>query len=126
MSCSTRLAMLRVAAAGTRGRRRTRPAGGSAAGATLPQERVRHLDEDAGAVAGVDLAAARAAVLQVHQDLQRLLHDGVRLAALDVDDEADAAGVVLVHGVVETLRGAGCRVLGAGCAWEVENRRTAT
>ena len=41
---------------------------------------------------------------QVDQDLQRLLHDRVRLAALDVDDEADAAGVVLVLGIVETGR----------------------
>ena len=64
----------------------------------LAQERVRRLDQDAGAVAGVDLAAAGAAVLQVLQDLQRLAHDGVRLAPFDVDDEADAAGVVLVRG----------------------------
>ena len=33
-----------------------------------------------------------------------LLDDVVRLAALQVDDEADAAGVVLVLGVVEALR----------------------
>src|SRR4030095_6481753 len=30
--------------------------------------------------------------------------DGVRLSALDVDDEADAAGVVLVSGIVQGLR----------------------
>ena len=71
----------------------------------LAQEPVRHLDEDAGAVAGVGLAAARAAVLQVDEHLQRLPHDRVRPAPLDVDDEADAAGVVLVAGIVETLGG---------------------
>ena len=65
-----------------------------------PQEGVRHLNEDAGAVAGVDLAPAGAAMLQVFQDLQRLTHDRVRLPAFDVDDEADAAGVVLVLGIV--------------------------
>ena len=62
----------------------------------LAQEPIRHLDQDAGAVAGVGLAAAGAAVLQVDQDLQAALDDAVRRAALDVDDEADAAGVVLV------------------------------
>ena len=68
----------------------------------LAQEAVRHLDEDAGAVAGRRLAAAGAAVQQVDQDAQPLLDDGVRAAALDVDDEADAAGVVLVDWVVQT------------------------
>ena len=38
----------------------------------LAQEPIRHLDQDAGAVAGVGLAAAGAAVQQVDQDLQRL------------------------------------------------------
>ena len=59
---------------------------------------------DAGAVPGVDLAAAGAAVQQVLEHGERLAHDGVRLSALDVDDEADAAGVVLVGGIVEALR----------------------
>ena len=67
------------------------------------KKRVRHLQEDAGAVAGVLLAAAGAAVLEVQQDLDRLLDDLVRLAALEVDDEADAAGVVLVARIVEAL-----------------------
>ena len=80
------------------------PAGGSAmpSGAgDLAQEPVRHLNQDAGAVAGVRLAAARAAVQQVDEDLQPLLDDAVRAAALDVDDEADAAGVVLVARIVQ-------------------------
>ena len=70
----------------------------------LPQKPVRHLHEDAGAVAGRRLAAAGAAVQQVDQDLQSLLDDRVRAAALDVDDEADAAGIVLVRGVVQSRR----------------------
>src|SRR6185503_3541592 len=60
---------------------------------------------DASAVAGVRLAAARAAVPQVHQHLQRLLDDRMGALALDVNDEADAAGVVLVERIVETGRG---------------------
>ena len=66
-------------------------------------EGVRHLQQHAGAVAGIDLAAAGAAVVEVLQDLDRLLEDAVRLVALDVDDEALAARVVLVARVVETL-----------------------
>jgi hypothetical protein len=42
-------------------------------------------------------------VLEVPQDRERFLDDVVRLAALDVDDEAEAAGVVLEPGIVETL-----------------------
>jgi hypothetical protein len=61
--------------------------------ALAPQEAVGHLQQDAGAVAGVRLAAAGAAVEQVDEDLQGLPHDGVRGSSLDVDDEADAAGV---------------------------------
>ena len=64
---------------------------------------MRHLDEHARAVAGVGLAAARAAMVEVPQHLDRLLQDVVRFAALDVDDEADAAGLVLEPRIVKTL-----------------------
>ena len=47
---------------------------------------------------------ARAAVPQVHQHLERLLDNGVRAPPLDVRDEADAAGVVLVQRVIKTKR----------------------
>ena len=62
-----------------------------------------HLDQHARAVAGVGLVAAGAAVIQVSQNLQRLLEDGVRLAPLDVGDEAEATGLVLEPGVIEAL-----------------------
>ncbi len=67
------------------------------------QEGVRHLDQDAGAVARQRIGADGAAVRQVLQYLQPLLDDGVGFFALDVRDEADAAGVVLVGGIVKTL-----------------------
>src|SRR5579883_289176 len=73
-------------------------------GAFLAKKCVRHLDEDAGAVAGVFLAAAGAAMLQILENLQRIADDVVRLTVLQVDDEADAAGIVFVARVVETLR----------------------
>ena len=61
------------------------------------------LNQNARAVARVDLAPARAAVLEVLEHLERLADDVVRRAALDVDDEADAAGVVLVRRIVQTF-----------------------
>src|SRR5207245_10187587 len=72
----------------------------------------RLLEQEAGAVASVRLAAALAPVEQVAEDLQRLADDRVRLLACDVDDEADAAGVVLVARVVEALGG---RLAGRRC-----------
>src|SRR5262249_1761950 len=59
------------------------------------QERVGHLHQDAGAVAGERIAAACAPVRQVLEDREALLDDVVRALALDVHHEADAAGVVL-------------------------------
>jgi hypothetical protein len=78
------------------------PEAGLAAG--VGEEAVRHLHEDAGAVAGVLLAAAGPAVLQVQQHLDRLVDDRVRATPVSVDHEADAAGVVLEAGVVQPLR----------------------
>ena len=70
----------------------------------LAEKLVRRLDQNAGAIARVGLAAARAAVLEVDEDLHRLAHNPVRLASLDVDDEADTAGIAFIPGVIETLR----------------------
>ena len=66
-------------------------------------ELVRDLDQDAGAVTHQGVRAHRAAMVQVLQDLQALLHDGVRLVALDVRHEAHAAGVMLLAGVVQAV-----------------------
>ena len=49
-------------------------------GALLREERVRDLDEDAGAVAGDRVGAHGAAVLEVLQDSERVLDHLVRLA----------------------------------------------
>ncbi len=69
----------------------------------LAKEPVRDLDEQSGAVGELRVPAHRAAVAEVLQHRQPLLDDGVRLLALDVRDEAYAAGVVLVSGVVQPL-----------------------
>ena len=58
------------------------------------QKLVRHLDEDAGSVTRIGLAAAGAAMIQVSQDLEPLLDHRMGLGSLDVGDKADAASVV--------------------------------
>ena len=73
-------------------------------GALAREELVRNLNQDARAVARLRIAAAGAAMRQVDQDLNALQDDVVRLLALDVGDKADAAGVVLVARVVQSLR----------------------
>jgi hypothetical protein len=42
-------------------------------------------------------------MLEVLEHSKRLLHNLVRAATLDVDDEANATGIVLMPGIVETL-----------------------
>ena len=74
-------------------------------GGHLPEEPVGDLNQDARAVAGVGLAAAGAAVQQIDQQLQSALDDRMRAPPLDVGDEADAAGVMLVPRVVEAVSG---------------------
>ena len=64
---------------------------------------MRDLDQDAGAVARLRIAAASAAMRQVDQDLDAFADDFVGLFAVQIDDEAHAAGVVLVLGVVQPL-----------------------
>ena len=59
-----------------------------------------------GAVARVDLGAARAAVLEGVEDVKRARHDLVRRLAGQARDRADAARVVLERRVVES-RGLG-------------------
>ena len=81
----------------------------------------------------IGIGADRAAMVEVDEDLQALLDDGVRLAVLHVGDEADAAGVLLVRRVVEPWRagrpGSRTARLGAcprGAAGEVFSRLTAS
>ena len=68
------------------------------------EKAVRHLNQDPGAVPGVGLAPAGAAVQQIDEQLQPLRDDGMGAPALHVDDEANAARVVLVPWIVEALR----------------------
>ena len=69
------------------------------------EERIRDLEEDAGAVARVGVGSLRAAVLEVRQRPQRPLHRLVARDAVQPRDEGDAAGVVLEGRVVEARCG---------------------
>ena len=66
------------------------------------EEAVGELQQDACAVAGVGIAAARTAVGEAAEHLERLLHDRPALVSAKVSDEADATRVVLGARVVET------------------------
>ncbi len=66
-----------------------------------PVEGVGDLHEDSGAVTRVGLRAGGAPVIQAAHGRERLVDDGVTLATQHVDDEPDAARVVLESGVVE-------------------------
>ena len=76
-------------------------------GALFEQKPVRNLNEQAGPVAGVGVAAAGPAVLHVFEHGQRVGHGLVGFAAVEVGDEAGPAGIVLKFGAVEALGGVG-------------------
>ena len=74
---------------------------------------MRNLQQNSGAVAGVDFATFGAAMLQIDEDLKRLPDNLIRFAAEDVDDKADTATVVFKLRIVQTLffRDTGIHVL---------------
>jgi hypothetical protein len=61
---------------------------------------VRNLKQNSGAVAGVLLTSAGAAVLEIEKNFDRLLYDRVRLSTLQIHDKPDAAGIVFEGGIV--------------------------
>ena len=73
-------------------------------GALAGEELVGDLDEDSGAVAGFGIATAGSSVGQVDEDLDALDDDVVISNPLDVRNEANSAGIVLIARVVEALR----------------------
>ncbi|MGY4598834.1 hypothetical protein ACVWXL_006580 [Bradyrhizobium sp. GM22.5] len=65
------------------------------------EESMRDLHQNAGAVTGARVGADGAAVLEVTEDAERVRDDLVRLLALDVGDEADAAGIFFQARIVQ-------------------------
>jgi hypothetical protein len=73
-------------------------------GQFLAEKPVGDLRQHTGAVANQRIGADRAAMGQILQHRQAVGENGVAAAALHVDNEADATGVVLVARIVEALR----------------------
>ncbi len=68
------------------------------------KEAVRDLHQNARAVTGARIGTGGAAMFEVAEDVDRVGHDLVGLLALDVGDEADAAGILFLAEVVKTFR----------------------
>ena len=63
------------------------------------------MHQDARPVAGAGIGPHGPAMGEADQDLQALLDDAPAFDVLDVADEADTAGIMLIGGIVETLGG---------------------
>jgi hypothetical protein len=61
------------------------------------------LNQNAGTVAGLRIAAAGATMREVQQDLDSLADNFVTLVAVDAGYKADAASIVLVRRIIEAL-----------------------
>ena len=77
--------------------------GDARAGCPAAQQRIGYLNQNPGAVAQQGVRAHRAAMIDLEQNLQAALHDFVGSDATNIREEADAARVVLVAGIVQTL-----------------------
>mgnify|MGYP007010507106 CR=1 FL=1 len=67
------------------------------------EEFVRNLGKDAGAVATLPVCPLAAPVLQVLQNFQGIIHDAVGPLSFDICHKSDAAGIMLIPRVIETL-----------------------
>ena len=61
---------------------------------------IRNLDQQSGSVSLQSVGSHGAAVIQVFQDQEALIHDTVALLALDVRDKTNAASIVLEARVI--------------------------
>ena len=69
----------------------------------IRQKSMRHLHQHSSAIAGIHFAPTGAAMIEIAQYLDRLLHDAVRPAALDIRYKPETTGVVLESRVVKPL-----------------------
>ena len=81
------------------------------------EERIGDLDEDAGAVARLGVRTGGAAVLEVREGGERADDRLVRAGGVEAGDEGDAAGVVLVRGVIEAPAHRVSALSGANRRW---------
>ncbi len=68
------------------------------------EKRVRNLNQNAGAVAGLRVASGSAAMRQIDQNLKTLANDLMTLFAANMGDESHAASIVFVAGMIKSLR----------------------
>jgi hypothetical protein len=73
-------------------------------GRDIPKKRMRHLNQDTGAIAGRGITAAGATVRQIRQNPEGVPDDVMGRMSLDVADHADTAGVVLKLRVIQSFR----------------------
>ena len=66
---------------------------------------MRNLNENAGAVTSLGVAAASPPVREIDQNLNPPQDDVVRLVAVDIRHKTQATGVVFMTGVIEPLWG---------------------
>ena len=66
-------------------------------------ERIGQLDQNAGAIAHQLVSTDRAPMVQILQNLERILDDVMRLGALDMGHKADATSVMLMVRRVQTV-----------------------
>jgi len=66
---------------------------------------VRRLNENARPITSVGFAATGATMVEIEKDLESLLDNGVRFAALNIDDETDTARLMLELRIVQTFFG---------------------
>ena len=69
----------------------------------LAEEIVRHLNQNARAVARLRVRPLRTSMFQVAQHLEPLLQDVVRLRAFDIGNKSHPAGIMLEVRVVQSL-----------------------
>ena len=65
------------------------------------EELMWQLDHDAGPVARLGVGADRAAMLEILEDGQPGLDDGMAGEVVDIGVETDAAGIMIARGMVE-------------------------
>jgi hypothetical protein len=73
------------------------------AGHFFAVQRVRQLDQDAGAVAHQLVSAHCAPMVQIFENFQTLLNNRMAFMPLDVGHKTDATGIVLVRTGVQTV-----------------------
>ncbi len=69
----------------------------------LPHESIGNLNQNTGAVAGQRIRPDRAPMIQIMDDLQRLMNDLVLRLVMDVRNKPEAARIMLIGRVIEPL-----------------------